>query len=261
VNAGYRGVVVPLVTPVTDDGVVAEADVAALVGSVSAHVDALMPALSTGEGWALSPTQWREMVAHTVRHAGGLPVVAGILRPSTAEVLAMAELAAQLGAQAVAVSTPSGATVSQEAMYAHYAELNSAAALPVVVYHENAVSGNALELETLLRVCRLRRMVAVKDSGGDAEFTRRLVKARPDVMVWQGFEHLPGDGVDGFALGLANIEPRLCAELYREPGEPARQRVVAASTACRLLDDDWYRNIKIRLCARGVISTPRVVSR
>jgi 4-hydroxy-tetrahydrodipicolinate synthase len=261
VNGGYRGVVVPLVTPVTDGGAVSEVDVAALVGSVSAHVDALMPALSTGEGWALSATQWREMVTHTVRHAGELPVVAGVLRPSTAEVLAAAGLAAELGAHAVAVTTPFGANVGQEAMYAHYAELAASTALPIVVYHESAVSGNALDLDTLLRVCELRGVVAVKDSGGDDEFTRRLVLARPGAMVWQGHEDAAGDRVDGFALGLANVEPRLCAELYRDPGEPARQRVIAASTELRLFDDDWYRNIKNRLCACGVISTPHVLTR
>jgi 4-hydroxy-tetrahydrodipicolinate synthase len=258
VNPAYRGVIVPLVTPVTDRGTVSEVDVAMLVGSVAPHVDALMPALSTGEGWALSTAQWREMVAYTVQYAGGLPVVAGILRPSTAEVLAATELAAKLGAHAVAVTTPFGAEVDQEAMYAHYAEL-SAAALPVVVYHESAVSGNIMNLDTALRVCRLRHVVAVKDSGGNAEFTRSLLAARPDVVVWQGFEHLAGDGVDGFAFGLANIEPQLCAALYREPGEPARQRVVTASTRYRLLDDDWYLNIKVRLCIRGIISTPLVV--
>jgi hypothetical protein len=36
--------------------------------------------------------------------------------------------------------------------------------------------------------------------------------------------------------------------------------VVAASTKYRLLGDDWYQNIKIVLCERGIISTPRTVT-
>ena len=99
------GLVVALVTPVTDTGDVSEDGVARLVATLRPHADALLPALSTGEGTRLTDRQWRTMVAATVRYADGLPVFAGILRPTTAEVAARARTAEELGAAAVLLNT------------------------------------------------------------------------------------------------------------------------------------------------------------
>src|SRR5205807_47731 len=77
-TAPFEGVVVPLVTPLDANGDVSAAGVERLVGSVRDHAAALMPALSSGEGWRLSEDQWRAMVSRTVAAARGLPVFAGL---------------------------------------------------------------------------------------------------------------------------------------------------------------------------------------
>ncbi len=253
---------VPLITPVTADASVSEAGVVAVIGSVAPHVDGLVPALSTGEGWALSFDQWYDMVHHTVRHAGNLPVLAGILCATTASVMDRARSAGALGVRAVVVSTPFGPDISQEQMYRHYADVAAASPVPVVVYHESAVSGNELDLDTLWRVCQLPTVVAVKDSGGNADLTRRLLDAGPGVPVWQGREDLLGADipVDGYVLSLANLEPGLCAELARSPSRDTAARVTAACAEYGLLRDDWYLAIKTRLRHDRVIADDRRVA-
>lgn len=247
---------VPLVTPVGADGQVRAADVAAMIAALAPYADGLVPALSTGEGWALSGPQWTDMVGHTVRAAGGLPVLAGALRPTTAEVLERAGEAARLGAAAVVAATPFGPAVGQDAMLAHYAAL-AAGPLPVVVYHESAVSGNAMTPETLRRVCGLSGVVAVKDSSGDPDGLARLRAAGAPAALWQGREEVVGDcgAVDGHLLALANVEPELCARLPGSAGEVPR-----ACAEHGLLEDDWYVRIKTHLHRRGVIADPRPIS-
>ncbi|MBV9139640.1 MAG: dihydrodipicolinate synthase family protein [Pseudonocardiales bacterium] len=260
-NQAWTGVIVALVTPLTDAGEICAPDIARLIASVRPHVTALVPALSTGEGWALSDRQWSQLIASTVRYAGGLPVLAGIECPQTTEVIARARLAAVLGARAVVVTTPYGPQVSQQDMYRHYTAVTQATPLPVVVYHESAVSGNNLELDTLLRVCRLAGVVAVKDSGGSPAFTRRLIAARPGVPIFQGIEALlleVGD-VDGYVVALANIEPALCAELFVEPSTARASAVRAACERYGLARPDWYRMIKAELHRRGVLTTARII--
>lgn len=257
------GVIVPLVTPVDGTGTVSEADVARLCGRLGG-VAGLLPVLSTGEGWALDENQWRDMVAHTVRYAAGLPVFAGILRPTTAEVGHRVVAAAGLGVRAVVVSTPFGPTVSQERMRLHYTEIAELAArsgVELVVYNESAVSGNTMALPTLLAVCGLPGVVAVKESSGAVALTRRLVAAAPRVPVWQGFEHLVGacDGIDGAVLALANLEPELCVAATRTP---TPDLVAALSSACAeygLFESDWYRAVKARLRELGVITNAGLV--
>ena len=250
----------PLVTPVSDQGAVSDADVAALVGPLTPYVDVLMPALSTGEGAALDDAQWHDMIGSTVRHAADWPVVAGILRATTDEVVARAAVAARLGAAGVAVATPFGAAVTQRQMYEHYARLTADVALPIVVYDESAVSGNTLDIATAGRISTLPGVVAVKDSTGDP--ARPAALAGAGASVWLGMEHLAGacGPVDGLAFGLANVEPALCAALWHDGGEPVVRVVSAARESYGLLGDDWYLRIKAALQRRGVISTARPVA-
>jgi 4-hydroxy-tetrahydrodipicolinate synthase len=255
---------VPLVTPVGADGEVREADVAAMVAALAPYADALVPALSTGEGWALDDRRWSDMVAHTVRHAGGLPVLAGALRPGTAEVVARSRAAADLGARAVVATTPFGPDVAQEAMVEHYATLAGTGPLPVVVYHESAVSGNTMTPQTLRRVCDLPGVAAVKDSSGDPRCLGRLRAAGSSVALWQGREEAVGGcgPVDGYLLALAHVAPELCARLDREgPAAPGlADRVAAAVAGHGLLGDDWYLAVKATLHQRGIIADPRPIS-
>jgi 4-hydroxy-tetrahydrodipicolinate synthase len=256
----FHGVIAALVTPLLA-GAVCEESVRRLVATVRPHVTALLPALSTGEGRRLSTSQWSAMVSATVRYADGLPVVAGILAPSTESVLARAAAAERFGAAAVAAGTPFGPDVPQERMYRHYERLAGETGLPVVVYHESTVSGNRLQLATLLRICRLPGIAAVKDSAGDPAFTRRLVAARPGVPVLQGLEHLLGacGPVDGHVLALSVVEPELCAAAFAAPADAGlAARVRAARDRYGLDRDDFFRMLKTELHRRGVLATADV---
>lgn len=254
------GMTAALVTPVDGAGEIDEKSIARLIASVRPYADALLPALSTGEGGSLSDRQWREVVAAAVRHSGGLPVLAGVLRPTTAESLARAREADGLGAAAVVVTTPHGPEVTQEEMYRHV-ETVAGAGLPVVVYHESAVSGNTLELATLLRVCALPGVAGVKDSAGDTGFTRALIAAGPGVPVVQGLEHLllESGPVDGWVVALANVEPELCRALLTDRGDERAEQLRAACERYGLERDDWYRSLKTELLRRSVIETDREV--
>jgi 4-hydroxy-tetrahydrodipicolinate synthase len=258
----WTGVIVALVTPLTDAGEICMSDMARLVASVRPHVNALIPALSTGEGWALSGEQWSQLIDSTVRYAAGLPVVAGIECPETAEVIARAQRAAILGAHAIAITTPYGPQVSQQEMYAHYAAVVQATSLPVIVYHESAVSGNDLQLDTLLKICMLDGVVAIKDSSGSPAFTQRLIAACPGVPVFQGIEALllTVRNVDGYVVALANVEPALCAKLFIGRSAARPTELQAACERYGLNRPDWYRMIKAELHRRGVLTTARVIS-
>ncbi|MCD9141353.1 dihydrodipicolinate synthase family protein [Streptomyces albireticuli] len=259
-----RGTVVPLVTPVDEDRRVSAPDVARLVASLRGQVAGYMPALSTGEGWHLSTAQWTDVVRLTVEHAGGAPVLAGVELPGVDEIVARAELAAGLGADAVVVPPPwSGdGGAAPLGFVEHYATVVGRSPLPVVVYHENVVSKAPLDLDALLEVCALPGVVGVKESSGSAEFTRKLLEAGPAVPVLQGWEHLLSavPGVQGFVGPLANLDPAVCDEALSSPGQDVQKRVDALSERYGLLADDWYLHVKEELVRRGTIGTPLAVN-
>src|SRR5690606_40882242 len=54
-------------------------------------------------------------------------------------------------------STPFAPGLAQDEIYDHYRELREAVPIPLFIYNEEALSGNQIALDTLLRICRLDR--------------------------------------------------------------------------------------------------------
>ncbi|MFB7408856.1 dihydrodipicolinate synthase family protein [Streptomyces sp. NPDC056202] len=257
----YSGTVVPLITPFDEHGVVDEQSVVRLLDHIRAEVSGFMPALTSGEGWKLDARQWQDVVTYTVRHAGGLPVLAGIQLPDTDAVIDRARTAAAIGADAVVVTTPFGAEVTQDDIVEHYKAIRAALDIPIFLYNEEALSGNRIEFDTLIRICKeIPGIVGIKESSGDAAFTRNMAEAGTGIPVFEGWENLLVDarGIDGFIGPLANLEPSLCNAMLVDP-TPDRQAEI--NTVCErygVFKDDWYRWVKKELHVRGVISSPTV---
>ncbi|MFB8405924.1 dihydrodipicolinate synthase family protein [Streptomyces sp. NPDC055912] len=257
----YSGTVVPLITPFDEHGVVDEQSVVRLLEHIRAEVSGFMPALTSGEGWKLDARQWQDVVTYTVRHAGGLPVLAGIQLPDTDAVIDRARTAAAIGADAVVVTTPFGAEVTQDDIVEHYKAIRAALDIPIFLYNEEALSGNRIEFDTLIRICKeIPGIVGIKESSGDAAFTRNMAEAGTGIPVFEGWENLLVDarGIDGFIGPLANLEPSLCNAMLVDP-TPDRQTEI--NTVCErygVFKDDWYRWVKKELHRRGVISSPTV---
>ncbi|MFD3996886.1 dihydrodipicolinate synthase family protein [Streptomyces sp. NPDC058583] len=257
----YSGTVVPLITPFDEHGVVDEPSVVRLLDHIRTEVNGFMPALTSGEGWKLDARQWQDVVTYTVRHAGGLPVLAGIQLPDTDAVIDRARTAAAIGADAVVVTTPFGAEVTQDDIVEHYKAIRAALDIPIFLYNEEALSGNRIEFDTLIRICKeIPGIVGIKESSGDAAFTRNMAEAGTGIPVFEGWENLLVDarGIDGFIGPLANLEPSLCNAMLVDP-TPDRQAEI--NTVCErygVFKDDWYRWVKKELHRRGVIASPTV---
>jgi 4-hydroxy-tetrahydrodipicolinate synthase len=253
------GVLVPLVTPLTETGAVSAGCVAALVDSVRPHATALLPGLSTGEGWRLSPQQWTDMLAATIDNARGLPVIAGVLLADAAKI-AERVVAISERLDGMAVAPPFRRTATQDDVVAHFEDLRSATATPILVYNESHLSGVNMNVKTIRRVCELGHVAAIKDSSGRAEVGRELA-ATTGVPIFQGCEHLltGSGGLAGSAVGLANLEPELCHAAQRDASATTARAVAEAVRRYGLDGPQWYRACKRQLVRRNVIRTSATV--
>lgn len=253
-----RGVLVPLVTPLTETGEVSVPCVAALVESVRPHAAALLPGLSTGEGPRLSQRQWSDMLAATVEYARGLPVIAGVLLADAAKIAErVAGVAGRL--HAIAVAPPFRRDAAQDDVYAHFSALQSAISTPMLIYNESHLSGVTMNVHTIRRVCELGGVAAIKDSSGAIDTGRELV-ATAGVPVFQGWEQLLADSAPfaGSAVGLANLEPALCARAQGDPSVTSAHAVADAVRRYGLDGPTWYRGVKRELVRRSVIRTSAI---
>ena len=191
----FRGAIPALVTPFRN-GALDEAAFRALVErQIAAGVHGLVPVGTTGETATLSHEEHRRVVELCVEVAAGrVPVIAGAGSNSTEEAIELVRHAKDIGADAALVVAPYYNRPSQEGIYQHFAAINAAVDLPVVLYNVPSRCGVDIANETVARLAALPNIVGIKDATGDL--------ARPSVMrntCGEDFVLLSGD--DPSAMG------------------------------------------------------------
>jgi len=191
----FKGVFPALVTPFRDGEVDEDAFVRLVERQIAGGVHGLVPVGTTGESATLSHDEHRRVVELCVTtSAGRVPVVAGAGSNSTAEAIELVRHAKTVGADAALVVTPYYNRPSQEGLYAHYAAINEAVQLPILVYNVPSRTGIDISNETLARLAKLPNIVGVKDATGD------LARASQQRLMC-GEEWIMLSGDDPTALG------------------------------------------------------------
>jgi 4-hydroxy-tetrahydrodipicolinate synthase len=191
----FRGVLPALVTPFRDGQVDEDAFVRLVERQIAGGVHGLVPVGTTGESATLSHDEHRRVVELCVRTAAGrVPVIAGAGSNSTSEAIELVRHAKAIGADGALVVTPYYNRPSQEGLYAHYAAVNEAVQLPVLVYNVPGRTSVDIANETLARLAKLPNIVGIKDATGD------LARASQQrLLCGEGWVMLTGD--DPTALG------------------------------------------------------------
>ncbi len=255
-----KGIIPPLVTPLDTNGNVCEQSVKKLIDFVSPYSSALMPTLSSGEGWALSDTQFEDMIQFTVRYSK-LPVFAGVEFKTTEEIIEKSKIAKSLGVKAIVITTPFKKNITQEEIYEHFKKIKNEADIPLFIYNEHAISGNSISFETIVKISQLGNIIGIKEASSSADFTQKLVQAKLNVPIFQGWEHLcfESKGVEGYILPLSNLEPKLCFEMLKNPTEEKQREIDALCKKYNIIGKDWYAWLKKELHQRGIITSERVI--
>jgi 4-hydroxy-tetrahydrodipicolinate synthase len=218
----FRGVLPALVTPFRDGQVDEDAFVRLVERQIKGGVHGLVPVGTTGESATLSHDEHRRVIELCIKTAAGrVPVVAGTGSNSTDEAIELTRHAKAIGADAALIVTPYYNRPSQEGMYAHYAAINEAVQIPVLLYNVPGRTGVDLSNDTVARLAKLPNIVGVKDATGD------LARASQQrLMCGEGWTMLSGD--DPTALGYiahgghgcisvtANVAPDQVSAFYND---------------------------------------------
>ena len=213
----FSGAITALVTPFREGRVDEDAFVSLVERQLAAGVHGLVPAGTTGETATHSHDEHRRVIELCVRTAAGrTPVIAGCGSNCTAEAVELVRHAKAVGADAALVVTPYYNRPSQEGLHAHFAAIDAACDLPVILYNVPSRTSVDLHTETVVRLARLPHVAGIKDATGDLARASLMRRACPERFVM-----LSGD--DGSALGhvahggrgvisvTSNVAPGLCA--------------------------------------------------
>jgi 4-hydroxy-tetrahydrodipicolinate synthase len=216
----FRGVMPALVTPFHDGKVDEKAFVALIERQIAGGVHGLVPAGTTGESATLSHEEHRRVVELCVQTAAGrVPVIAGAGSNATAEAIELTQHAKAVGADAVLIATGYYNRPNQEGLYRHFAAVNDAVDIPIIVY--NVPSRTIVDIgnETLERLSKLPNILGIKDATGDvARVSQQMKVCGPDWVMLSGDDPTAlgyiAHGGHGCISVTANVAPEACAAFH-----------------------------------------------
>jgi N-acetylneuraminate lyase len=226
-----HGAVAAVLTPLRGGGFDAGA-VSPYVDFLAGHgLDGILALGTTGEGVLLAPDERREVAGAFLEAARDrLQVAVHCGAQTTRETAALAEHAAALGADAVAVIGPPYFARDEAELLAHFEAAAAACSpLPFYLYEFAARSGYAIPLPVIAQLReRVPNLAGLKVSDSPWERVQPYLLDGLDVFI--GAESLIGQGLAGGAAGavsgLAASFPDAVVELVRDP-DAAGERAVS----------------------------------
>ena len=214
-----EGIIPPVLTPLTrEQDVDQEAFCRLLDKLIAGGVHGLFIAGTAGFGSILTDAQHEWTVRLAVRHvAGRLPVLSGVLEPSTARVLERIRRIESSGVLAVVVVAPYYLRAQNERqLLRHFEIIRESTNLEMVLYNLPGCVGTAIPVQVFGDMAKRGWISACKDSSGDSEYFSELCRrgAENGLRVYQGMRPVFATLVELGAAGCVPVPGNVFPELY-----------------------------------------------
>ena len=217
------GVFAPIPTPFTPSGALhLDAWRANLARWVGTGLDGLVVLGSNGEAPLIDDDESEQLIATAREHIpAGRLLIAGTGRQSTKCAIDASRRAADAGADAVLVRTPSyfKGQLTTASFVRHYSAVADACPVPVLLYNFTGLTGVTLPLAAVSTLSTHQNIIGIKESGPDLSYVGDLVG-----LAHEEFSVLVGSGptffgslmlgADGGIMALACVAPAACLRIY-----------------------------------------------
>jgi 4-hydroxy-2-oxoglutarate aldolase len=229
----FEGIFAALTTPFAPDGSVALDKFRDNLARYNrTHLNGYVVVGSTGESVLLTFEEI-DRIWTTAREsaAPGKLLVAGAGVDSTAETIARARRAAELGYDAVVIKTPHyfKPLLTPAALERHYLAVADASPLPVLIYSIPQYTGILITADWVARLAEHANIVGIKESSGNVQLASEIIHLCPpefSTLVGSASTLFPSllMGAAGGILALACFLPEPAIEIYEamRAGDTAR---------------------------------------
>jgi 4-hydroxy-2-oxoglutarate aldolase len=220
----FAGVFTPIVTPFTSDDTL---DEKALAGNIKRWMTTALTGLvvlgSNGEAPQLEDEETDRVVEIARANVPkDRPLIAGTGRESTKATIAATMRAADLGADAALVRTPSffKNQMTSEVFIHHYMAVADASRIPVLLYNVTMYTSVTLGADAVEQLSAHPNVVGMKESGNDILYISECINRTPDDFTFLAgsattlFQSMCA-GADGAVLALAALIPDECVQLVK----------------------------------------------
>lgn len=231
----YKGVVVPMVTPLTKE---LKIDVDAVKKLMAAFAENNISPLvlgTTGESSSIDQADSALLVETAVKTKQSHQVIyAGLVGNNVAELIERAKCYAGLGADVIVSTVPSYYTLTPAQMEKYYTRLADATPCPVMMYNIKATTQVSIPPEVIENMSQHPNIAGLKDSERNEQRLEACINTyrnRPDFSFFCGCAALSLKtlqmGADGIVPSAGNVVPELYKTFYdaflRQDYDLARQ--------------------------------------
>lgn len=220
-----KGIVVPIVTPLTADGKFNETAYRRLIDYLADNgIHGVFPFGTTGEFYAFDQGFYDnvlEVTKDAVR--GRMDIYAGANHITTRGAASIAKAVERVGGiDALSVLTPMFVSQTQAEVYEYYREIAAETSLPIVIYNNRPKTNVTVEPATVAKLAEIDNIIAVKDSTGDMTNTEEYLRLTRgmDFSVMMGRDTLIYGalcyGAAGAIASCANVAPRIAVDIYEK---------------------------------------------
>ena len=235
----WKGCGTALITPFDDKGRIDFGALERLVDwQITEGIDFLVPCGTTGESATLSGSERKAVTAAVVKSAGGrVPIIAGAGGNHTAKAVFWARDAAAAGADGILSVSPMYNKPTAEGLFRHFSAIAEATELPMLVYNVPGRTGSDLDVDTILRLAEIPRVVGLKEASTNYGKIARLMTVVPeDFLVLSGED---ATAIALIALGGGGVISVASNEIPREMSALARAALDGQWDDARALQRKW----------------------
>ena len=265
----FEGIYTPVVTPYREDFSIDYERLAEIIDFlIDAGVTGVISAGTTGEYYAQSMEERFELARFFKKQVNGrvsLIVGTGALR--TEESIEYAQIAVEVGADALLVASPPYSLPTEHENALHALEIDRVANLPIMLYNYPGRMGVMMGEKYLDQVGRSPNFCAIKESSGDPNRVHLLAREYPHIQLSCGMDD---QALEFFAWGArswvcagSNFAPEIHVALHRACAiegdfDKGRQIMSAMMPLMAVLEQGgkFVQCVKYGLTARGLPSGP-----
>lgn len=217
------GIIIPVVTPVDENGKLLEAEYKKLLQYfIDNGIKGVFPFGTSGEFYAFDNGFYKNILEVTVEYAKGkMDIYAGANHITPQGAIELAKIAESCKVDALSVLTPMFVSQTQNELEIYYRKIADATSLPIVIYNNKPKTNVTVEPATIQKLAKIPNIIAVKDSTGDmtnSEEYIRLTRDNPDFDVLMGRDTLIlaalHYGAAGAITSCGNVAPRIAVDIY-----------------------------------------------